>query len=199
MGQGGSFNRLIEELMRLPGIGPKTAQRLAFFMLKMEAQEAKGIAQAIIDLKDKTRFCRVCNNITEDELCGICSDAARDKKKILVIEEPSNLLSLERTKEYKGLYHVLTGVLSPLDGVGPKDIKIDGLMQRLDNGNNVEEVIIATSPTIEGETTARYLSQLIRPTGIKTTRIAYGVPVGSDLEYADEVTLIKALEGRREI
>lgn len=199
MGQGGSFNRLIEELMRLPGVGPKTAQRLAFFMLKMEAQEAKGIAQAIIDLKDKTRFCRVCNNITEDELCGICSDAARDKKKILVIEEPSNLLSLERTKEYKGLYHVLTGVLSPLDGVGPKDIKIDGLMQRLDNGNNVEEVIIATSPTIEGETTARYLSQLIRPTGIKTTRIAYGVPVGSDLEYADEVTLIKALEGRREI
>lgn len=199
MGQGGSFNRLIEELMRLPGIGPKTAQRLAFFMLKMEAQEAKGIAQAIIDLKDKTRFCRICNNITEDEICGICSDAARDKKKVLVIEEPSNLLSLERTKEYKGLYHVLTGVLSPLDGIGPKDIKIDGLMQRLNNGNNVEEVIIATSPTIEGEATARYLSQLIRPTGIKTTRIAYGVPVGSDLEYADEVTLIKALEGRREI
>ncbi|MEK6682966.1 MAG: recombination mediator RecR [Nitrospirota bacterium] len=199
MGQGGSFNRLIEELMRLPGIGPKTAQRLAFFMLKMEAQEAKGIAQAIIDLKDKTRFCRICNNITEDEICGICSDAARDKKKVLVIEEPSNLLSLERTKEYKGLYHVLTGVLSPLDGIGPKDIKIDGLMQRLNNGNNVEEVIIATSPTIEGEATARYLSQLIRPTGIKTTRIAYGVPVGSDLEYADEATLIKALEGRREI
>lgn len=199
MGQGGSFNRLIEELMRLPGIGPKTAQRLAFFMLKMEAQEAKGIAQAIIDLKDKTRFCRVCNNITEDEMCGICSDAARDKKRLLVIEEPSNLLLLERTKEYKGLYHVLTGVLSPLDGVGPKDIKIDGLMQRLNNGNGIEEVIIATSPTIEGETTARYLSQLIKPTGIKTTRIAYGVPVGSDLEYADEVTLIKALEGRREI
>ncbi len=199
MGQGGSFNRLIEELMRLPGIGPKTAQRLAFFMLKMEAQEAKGVAQAIIDLKDKTHFCRICNNITEDEICGICSDAARDKKKVLVIEEPSNLLSLERTKEYKGLYHVLTGVLSPLDGIGPKDIKIDGLMQRLNNGNNVEEVIIATSPTIEGEATARYLSQLIRPTGIKTTRIAYGVPVGSDLEYADEATLIKALEGRREI
>lgn len=185
--------------MRLPGIGPKTAQRLAFFMLKMEAQEAKGVAQAIIDLKDKTHFCRICNNITEDEICGICSDAARDKKKVLVIEEPSNLLSLERTKEYKGLYHVLTGVLSPLDGIGPKDIKIDGLMQRLNNGNNVEEVIIATSPTIEGEATARYLSQLIRPTGIKTTRIAYGVPVGSDLEYADEATLIKALEGRREI
>lgn len=199
MGQGGSFNRLIEELMRLPGIGPKTAQRLAFFMLKMGVQEAKGIAQAIIDLKDKTRFCRICNNITEDEICGICSDATRDKKKILVIEEPSNLLSLERTKEYKGLYHVLTGLLSPLDGIGPRDIKIDGLMQRLNNGNNVEEVIIATSPTIEGEATARYLSQLIRPTGIKTTRIACGVPVGSDLEYADEVTLIKALEGRREI
>lgn len=199
MRQGGSFNRLIEELMRLPGIGPKTAQRLAFFMLKMEAQEAKGIAQAIIDLKDKTRFCRICNNITEDEICGICSDATRDNKKILVIEEPSNLLSLERTKEYKGLYHVLTGLLSPLDGIGPKDIKIEGLMQRLNNGNSVEEIIIATNPTIEGEATARYLSQLIRPTGIKTTRIAYGVPVGSDLEYADEVTLIKALEGRREI
>ena len=199
MAQTGVLNRLIEELMRFPGIGQKTAQRLAFFLLKMDDSEARGIARAIVDLKDKSRFCSVCNNITEDEICEICSDPMRDRKKILVIEEPSNLLAIEKTKEYKGLYHVLIGALSPLDGIGPKDIKIEGLMQRLSNGHGVEEVIIATNPTIEGEATAIYLSRLIKSAGIKATRIAYGVPVGSDLEYADEVTLIKALEGRRDM
>src|SRR4030067_1202988 len=199
MAQAGVLNRLIEELMRLPGIGRKTAQRLAFFLLKMDDSEARGIARAIVDLKDKSRFCSVCNNITEDEVCEICSDPMRDRKKILVIEEPSNLLAIEKTKENKGLYHVLIGVLSPLDGIGPKDIKIEGLMQRLSNGHGIEEVIIATNPTIEGEATAIYLSRLIKSAGIQATRIAYGVPVGSDLEYADEVTLIKSLEGRREI
>jgi len=194
----GILNKVIKELTRLPGIGQRTAQRLAFFILGMPAEEAKSIAQAIIDLKDKGRYCSCCNNITEDEICEICKDSRRDQKKICVVEEAGNLMAIERTRQYQGLYHVLLGALSPLDGVGPEDIRVKGLLNRLEKGG-IEEVIIATNPNTKGETTALYLSRLIRPLGIKVTRLAYGLPMGGDLEFADEVTLSKALEGRREI
>jgi recombination protein RecR len=192
------LDRLIDELKRLPGIGRKTAQRLAFFLLKMPAEEARGLAQAILDVKERLRFCRWCNNVSEEEVCRFCADPRRDRTKILVVEEPSTLFAVERTGEYKGLYHVLIGSLSPLDGRGPSEIKAQSLIDRLTAGE-VKEVIIATNPTIEGEATAIYLTRLIKPTGVKVTRIAYGIPVGVDLEYADEVTLIKSLEGRREL
>jgi recombination protein RecR len=193
-----SFDRLIEELKRLPGIGQKTAQRLAFFLLKMPPDEAKGIAQAIIDVKDKSRFCSVCNNITEEDLCRICRDVNRDRTKVLVVEEPGTLYTIERTRGYKGLYHVMLGALSPLDGVGPDDIKINGLISRVEN-DGIKEVILAMDPDMAGEATAMYLTRLIKPMGVHVTRIAYGIPVGSDIEYADEVTLVKSLEGRREV
>ena len=193
-----SFNRLIEELKKLPGVGQKTAQRFAFFLLKMPASEAKAIGQAIIDVKDKSRFCSVCNNITEDDPCSICRDARRDRSKILVVKEPSTLYTIERTGGYKGLYHVMLGALSPLDGIGPEDIKIEGLLKR-EEKNGIEELILAMDPDMSGEATAMYLTRLIKPMGIHVTRIAYGIPVGSDIEYADELTLVKSLEGRRDI
>lgn len=198
MNSDGVLKKVIQELTRLPGIGQKTAQRLAFFILGMPDEEAKSIANAIIDLKDKGRYCYNCNNITEDEICEICKDSRRDQKKICVVEEPSNLYAIERTKQYQGLYHVLLGALSPLDGIGPEDIRVKELLHRIEKGN-VEEVIIATNPNTKGEATALYISRLIKPLGIKVTRLAYGLPMGGDLEFADEVTLTKALEGRREI
>lgn len=192
------LERLIDELKKLPGIGRKTAQRLAFFLLKMSAEEARGLAQAILDVKERLRFCRWCNNVSEEEVCRFCADPRRDRTRMLVVEEPGTLFAVERTGEYKGLYHVLLGALAPLDGRGPSDIKAHSLLDRLKQGET-KEVIIATNPTIEGEATAIYLMRLIKPTGVKVTRIAYGIPVGVDLEYADEVTLIKSLEGRREL
>jgi recombination protein RecR len=205
----GVFTQLIEELRKLPGVGQKTAQRLAFFILKMPVQEAKAVAQAILDVKDRLRLCNLCQNISEAEVCEICRDPRRDQAKVLVVKEPSTLYAIERTGEYKGLYHVLLGTLSPLDGLPtgstgfiPADIKTKELLDRLQGekgGVKVQEVILATDPTMEGEAMALYLTKLIKPLGIKVTRIAYGIPVGVDLEYADEVTLIKSLEGRREI
>jgi recombination protein RecR len=198
MDQEGVLSQLVNKLKILPGIGQKTAQRLAFFLLKMPAAEAKAIAQAIINIKDKLTFCSVCHNIAEGPLCEICQDPKRDRQKIIVVEEPSTLYAIERSGEYKGLYHVLLGTLSPLDGVGPSDIKAKELIDRLQE-SPAQEVIIATSPNIEGEATAMYLTKLIKPLGIKISRIAYGIPVGIDLEYADEITLIKSIEGRREL
>ncbi|HET6464228.1 MAG TPA: recombination mediator RecR [Nitrospiria bacterium] len=192
------LDQLIDELRKLPGIGRKTAQRLAFFLLKMPAEEARGLAQAVLDVKERLRFCQWCNNISEEEVCRFCTDPMRDRTRILVVEEASTLFAIERTGEYKGLYHVLVGSLSPLDGRGPAEIKVQSLLDRLKLGET-KEVIIATNPTIEGEATAIYLTRLIKPTGVRVTRIAYGIPVGIDLEYADEVTLIKSLEGRRDI
>jgi len=184
--------------MRLPGIGRKSAERLAFAVLGMAREDAAGIAQAILDLKDNSRFCPVCNNITEDDLCGICRDPNRDATRICVVEEPSNILILEKTGIFRGRYHALLGAISPLDGIGPEDLKIDGLMDRVQAGG-IKEVIIATNPTVKGETTALYLSKLIKPLGVNVSRIAYGLPVGGDIEYADENTVQRALEGRREM
>lgn len=182
----------------MPGIGQKTAQRLAFHLLKVEREDALRLAAAIKAVKDGLSFCSDCRNIAEGELCDLCLDPKRDRTRIVVVEEPSTLYAIERTRSYHGLYHVLLGALSPLDGVGPSDIKVQELMERLQRGG-VEEVIIATNPTIEGEATALYLTKLIKPLGIRTSRIAYGIPVGMDIEYADEVTLIKSLEGRRDL
>lgn len=193
----GIFSDLIARFMGLPGIGRKTAQRLAFYILKMSQEDAKGIAQAILDVKNKLFFCANCNNITEQEVCDICSDPKRDPKKILIVEEPSTLFAIERMGSYRGGYHVLLGALSPASGLNPSDLSIKGLMKRLEQG--VEEVILATNPTIDGEATAIYLARIIKPLGAKISRIATGIPVGVDLEYADEVTLMKALEGRREM
>jgi len=195
---GKALGRMVEAFMRLPGIGRKSAERLAFAVLGMPRQEAAGIAQAILDLKDSSRYCPVCNNITEDEICGICRDVKRDATLLCVVEEPSNILVLEKSGTYRGRYHALLGALSPLDGIGPSDLKIEGLMERLAAGG-VKEVILATNPTVKGETTALYLSRLIKPLGIGVSRIAYGLPVGGDIEYADENTVQRALEGRREM
>ncbi|OGW39058.1 MAG: recombination protein RecR [Nitrospirae bacterium GWC2_56_14] len=189
---------MVEAFTRLPGIGKKSAERLAFAILGMPPEEAFGIAQAILDLKNNSRYCTVCNNITEDEICGLCRDEKRDPSRICVVEEPSNILILEKTGIFRGRYHALMGSLSPLDGIGPEDLRIDGLMERLRAGG-VKEVIIATNPTVKGETTALYLSKLIKPLGISVSRIAYGLPVGGDIEYADENTVLRALEGRREM
>jgi len=195
---GKALGRMIEAFMKLPGIGRKSAERLAFAMLGMPREEAAGIAQAILDLKNNSRYCNACNNITEDELCGICRDVTRDASRLCVVEEPSNILILEKTGIFRGRYHALLGAISPLDGIGPEDLKIDGLMERLRAGQ-IKEVIIATNPTVKGETTALYLSKLIKPLGISVSRIAYGLPVGGDIEYADENTVQRALEGRREM
>jgi len=195
---GRALGRTVEAFMKLPGIGRKSAERLAFAVLGMPKEEAAGIAQAILDLKNNSRYCSVCNNITEDEICGICRDEKRDTTRICVVEEPSNILVLEKSGIFRGRYHALMGSLSPLDGVGPEDLKIDGLMERLKSGE-VKEVILATNPTVKGETTALYLSKLIKPLGIGVSRIAYGLPVGGDIEYADENTVLRALEGRREM
>jgi len=195
---GRALGRMVEAFMRLPGIGRKSAERLAFAVLGMPKEEAAGIAQAIVDLKNSSRYCTECNNITEDEICGICRDEKRDRTLVCVVEEPSNILVLEKTGTFRGRYHALLGALSPLDGIGPEDLKIEGLMVRLRTGG-VKEVIIATSPTVKGETMALYLSRLIKPLGIIVSRIAYGLPVGGDIEYADENTVQRALQGRREM
>ncbi len=189
---------LIEQLMRLPSIGPKTAQRLAFHILKTPRENVVRLAEALIEAKDNIVSCSVCGNITEQDPCSICTDERRDKAMIAVVEESKDVLALERTGEFHGLYHVLGGAISPMDGIGPDDISVSDLLKRLKD-HTVKEVILATDPNIEGEATSMYLAKLIKPMGIKVTRIAHGLPVGGDLEYADEVTLARALEGRREV
>jgi recombination protein RecR len=190
--------KLIEEFEKLPGIGHKTAQRLAFHMLNLPADKADGLANAIKEAKLKTRYCSICSNLTESDPCVICSGVNRDHGVICVVEDARDVVALERIREFKGLYHVLQGVISPMEGIGPGDIRIKELLQRI-RDNEIREVILATNPDVEGEATAMYISKLLKPIGIKTTRIAHGIPVGGDLEYADEVTLAKALEGRREL
>jgi recombination protein RecR len=194
----GVVENLINELSRLPGIGRKTAQRLSFFIMGIPEEEALAIANAIIEIKKKARFCRQCFNITEEEICSICRDPQRNKNTICVVEEPSNLIVIENTKIYNGLYHVLLGALSPIDGITPERLKTVELVERVKHGG-ISEVIIATNPNTKGETTAQYLSQVLKPLGIKITRIAYGLPIGGDIEFADEVTLSKSIEGRREL
>ncbi len=189
---------LIEELVRLPGVGPKTAQRLAFHLLKVPREEAAALAEAVVALKDRTRLCTRCFNIAEAELCGICLDPRRDSQLLCVVEEVNDLLAVEKSREYRGLYHVLGGTLAPLEGRGPEQIRGKELTMRLEAGG-VREVILATNPNVEGEATALYLLRLLKPFPVKVTRIARGLPMGGDLEYADEVTLARALEGRREI
>ena len=192
------FARLIEALQRLPGIGPKSAQRMTFFLLKRPLDEVRELSEAIMAVKEKITYCRLCFNVTDEDPCRICADPARDDRVLCVIEEPNDLLAMERTGEFRGRYHVLLGELSPLDGIGPEDIKIRELLARLETGETTE-VILATNPNVEGEATAIFLAKLLRPLGVRVTRIARGLPVGGDLEYADQVTLSKALEGRREI
>jgi len=190
--------RLIDELKRLPGIGQKSAQRIAFSVQRASREDAERLATALLALKDKIRLCSICNNLTENDPCGYCTDPGRDPTVVCVVETPTNILAIERTREFPGLYHVLHGALSPLDGVGPDQLKLKSLIERLKNGI-IKELILATSPTVEGEATAVYLSKLIKPLGVRVTRIAMGIPVGSDLEFADEVTMMKAMEGRREM
>jgi len=194
----GIVENLITELTKLPGIGRKTAQRLAFFILTMPEEDAKGISRAIDEVKEKARFCNECFNITEAELCRICSNGTRDRSKLCVVEEPSNIIVIERTKSFDGLYHVLLGALSPIDGMTPDRLKINELIGRV-RKNEIKEIIIATNPNTRGEMTAQYIRELLNPFNVKVTRIAYGLPIGGDIEFADEVTLGKAIEGRREI
>ena len=191
------LTRLIEELVRLPGIGPKGAQRLAFHLLKTPREHTDRLIDAVRDVKERVTYCSICNNITDVEPCAFCGSDARDGHIICVVEEPQMVTSIEKTREFKGMYHVLMGALSPLQGIGPDELKIKGLLTRINAG--VNEVILATNPNVEGEATAIYLARLLKPLGVKVTRIAMGVPVGSDLEYADEVTMHKSLEGRREV
>ena len=191
------LTRLIEELVRLPGIGPKGAQRLAFHLLKTPREFTDRLIEALRDVKERVTYCSVCNNITDTDPCAFCSSEARDPHVICVVEEPQNVSAIEKTREFKGMYHVLMGALSPLQGIGPDDLKIKGLLARI--GTGVTEVILATNPNVEGEATAIYLARLLKPLGVRVTRIAMGVPVGSDLEYADEVTMHKSMEGRREV
>lgn len=193
-----SVNRLIEELKRLPGIGQKTAQRLAFHLLRVDRDQALALSDAIREAKERVRECSVCNNITDTDPCHFCSSSTRSKSLICVVEEATNIQSIEKTRQFNGLYHVLGGALSPLQGVGPDQLKIKSLIERL-KGGSVEEIILATNPTAEGEATAVYLSKLLKPLGVRVTRIAMGIPVGSDLEYADEITMLKAMEGRRDL
>jgi recombination protein RecR len=194
----GIIENLINALTKLPGIGRKTAQRLAFFILSMPENDAKTIAQAINEVKEKARFCAVCFNITDNDVCNICSNTSRDAGKLCVVEEPSNILVIERSKGFDGLYHVLLGALSPIDGMTPDKLKIKELIDRVKN-DSVKEVIIATNPNTRGEMTAQYIRELLKPYSIRVSRIAYGLPIGGDIEFADEVTLGKALEGRREM
>jgi len=190
-----SVEQLAEKFAQLPGIGRKTAHRLALYILKMSRDEVVTLAKALVNVKDKVRYCSVCSNITESDPCAICSNAKREQTLICVVEEPHDVLAIEKTHEFKGLYHVLGGALSPLDGIGPDDLKIKELLQRL-SGAAIEEIILALNPNVEGEATTLYLSRLLKPLEIKVTRIARGLPVGSDLEFADEATLSRALEGR---
>ena len=195
---GGPITKLIEELSRLPGIGGKSAQRLAFYIIHLPQEKAEALASAIVDARKNVRYCDTCCNLTDQNPCRICANTKRNPKEIMVVEDPRDMAAYERTQEYHGLYHVLHGAISPMHGVGPNDLTIAALLKRL-QGQDVEEVIVATNPNVEGEATALYISKLVKPTGVKVTRIAHGVPVGGDLEYVDEVTLFRALEGRREI
>ena len=190
--------RLIEQFAALPGIGRKTAQRLAFYMLSQPLERAQEFADALVDAKRSIRYCVECQNLTGEERCAICSNAARDHSTICVVEDPRDVVALERTKEYDGTYHVLHGAISPMDGIGPDELKIKELLARVSSGK-IREVIMATNPDVEGEATAMYLSRLLKPLGVKVTRLAYGIPVGAELEYADENTLSRALEGRSEL
>lgn len=190
--------RLIDELKRLPGIGQKSAQRVAFHLQRAPREDVERLATALMEVKDKIRLCSLCNNLTESDPCEYCSDPRRAQDTLCVVETPYNVIAIEKTREYHGLYHVLHGVLSPLHGIGPEQLRIKSLLARL-KGGTVKELIIATNPNVEGEATAIYLSKLIKPLGVKVTRIAMGIPVGSELEFADEVTMLKAMEGRREL
>jgi len=192
------LSRLIAEFKRLPGIGQKSAQRMAFHVLRAERDDAERLSQAILDVKDKLGLCGRCNNITDGELCSYCSDTNRDDRIICVVEEPHNIIGIETARNFNGRYHVLHGALSPLRGIGPESLKLKGLVERIGEGD-AQEVIVATNPTVEGEATAVYLARLLKPLGVRVSRIAMGIPVGSELEFADEVTLSKAMEGRREM
>ena len=192
------LTKLVEQLQRLPGIGAKSAQRLAYHVLKTPREEVDRLADAMREVKDRVTYCSTCSNITDTDPCYYCTDSGRDPRIICVVEEPENVAGVEKTRDFKGLYHVLMGALSPLHGVGPDDLKIKGLLSRVAQGT-VQEVILATNPNVEGEATAIYLAKLLKPLGVRVTRIAMGVPVGSDLEYADEVTMQRAMEGRREV
>ncbi|MGN0659404.1 MAG: recombination mediator RecR [Emergencia sp.] len=191
--------KLINELSKLPGIGGKTAQRLAFHILSLPDKEARALAEAVLEAKETMRYCSICGNLTDKDPCAICSDRSRRQDVICVVESPRDVMAMERIKEFDGQYHVLHGAISPMDGVGPEDINLKQLIVRLQENPQVRELILATNPNIEGEATAMYIARLIKPSGIKVTRIANGIPVGGDLEYADEVTLLKAMEGRREL
>jgi recombination protein RecR len=190
--------RLIQEFHKLPGIGPKSAQRLTYYLLRVSQEEAQALAQAILEVKEKIGFCSVCQNLTDTDPCLICDNLQRDRSMICVVEEALDILALERSGSYHGLYHVLHGVISPMDGVGPEDLKVEELLERL-KGGEVSEVILATNPNLEGEATAMYLSRLLRPLGLRLTRLARGLPTGADLEYADDLTLARAVEGRQEV
>ncbi|MFZ3591685.1 recombination mediator RecR [Bacillus sp. DJP31] len=192
------ISKLIESFMKLPGIGPKTAVRLAFFVLNMKEEDVLEFAKNLVNAKRNLTHCSICGHITDKDPCRICEDQSRDKSVICVVQDPKDVIAMERMREYHGYYHVLHGAISPMDGIGPEDINIPDLLKRL-QGETVQEIILATNPNIEGEATAMYISRLLKPTGIRMTRIAHGLPVGGDLEYADEVTLSKAIEGRREI
>ena len=192
------LGKLIQELEKLPGVGPKTAQRLAFFILNMPEEDAKALAEAILNAKRRIKRCQVCFNYTERDICEICSDPRRDRSTICVVEQVSDLMAIERVGEYRGVYHVLHGLISPIDGVGPEDLTIPQLLSRVRAGG-VREVILATSPTVEGDATASYIADLIKPLGVKVTRIGLGLPAGGDLDYADQITILRALEGRREL
>ena len=192
------LEKLTEQFEKLPGIGHKTAGRLAYYILSRSQTEAKQFADAIIEAKQKISYCRCCQNLTDSEFCPVCTDNSRDKSTVCVVEDPKDVLAFERTGEYNGTYHVLHGAISPLDGIGPDNLRIKELMSRL-SGDEIKEIVMATNPTVEGEATASYISRLVRPMGVKVTRLAYGIPVGGDLEYADEITLSRALEGRNEI
>jgi recombination protein RecR len=199
----GPIQSLIDELSRLPGIGPKSAQRVAFYLLKIPGADAKRLAESIVEARDKVRLCALCFNVSDSEMCEYCRDTRRDPTLVCVVQEPPDIVAIERTREYRGRYHVLQGAISPIEGIGPEDLRVGELLDRLkpsDRGDEpVQEVIVATNPNVEGEATAMYLARLIGPLGVKVTRLASGLPVGGDLEYADEVTLGRALEGRREI
>ena len=192
------LTKLVEQFERLPGIGHKSAQRLAFHVLGLSKEQAQQFAQAIVDAHEKIKRCKICQNLTDQEICSICGDAKRDRSVICVVEDPRDVAAFERTREYQGLYHVLHGLISPMNGVGPDQLHVKELLNRLSQGE-VKEVIMATNPTVEGEATSMYISRLIKPMGIKVTRLAYGIPVGGNLEYADEVTLFRSLQGRNEI
>ncbi len=192
------MSRLIDELKKLPGVGAKSAQRLAFHILRSSDEDAEALAAAVRDVKASLRLCSVCNNITDVDPCAYCTSATRNQRIVCVVEEPTNIAAIEKTRHFNGVYHVLHGSISPLHGIGPEQLRIANLMSRVDVGN-VDEVILATNPTVEGEATATYLSQQLKRTGMRVTRIAMGIPVGSDIEYTDEITMLKAMEGRREL